>query len=75
LAKATTGTPSSGLSLYTSALNNTKALNTLANLNVTNARGLTIFAPIDAAFTGDQASTSATAWQKVLAGHVRSLEA
>lgn len=70
LAKATTEAPSSGLALYTTALNNTKALNTLSNLNVTNARGLTIFAPVDEAFSGDQASTNAVAWQKVLAGHV-----
>ncbi|KAJ9111823.1 hypothetical protein QFC20_002410 [Naganishia adeliensis] len=72
LAKATTDASASGLSLYTTALNNTKALNTLANLNVTNARGLTIFAPIDAAFSGEQASTNAVAWQKVLAGHYTS---
>jgi hypothetical protein len=74
LAKATTDASTSGLSLYTTALNNTKALNTLTNLNVTNARGLTIFAPIDAAFSGEQASTNAVAWQKVLAGHVRAFE-
>jgi hypothetical protein len=73
LAKATTDASTSGLSLYTTALNNTKALNTLANLNVTNARGLTIFAPVDSAFTGEQASTNAVAWQKVLAGHVSNL--
>ncbi|KAJ9110906.1 hypothetical protein QFC19_001415 [Naganishia cerealis] len=73
LAKATTDASSSGLSLYTTALNNTKVLNTLSNLNVSSAKGLTIFAPADMAFSGDQASTSASAWLKVLAGHVSNL--
>ncbi|KAJ9101058.1 hypothetical protein QFC21_003276 [Naganishia friedmannii] len=74
LAKATTDgtTSSSGLSLYTTALNNTKVLNTLTNLNISNTKGLTIFAPADVAFSGDQASTSAGAWLKVLAGHYTS---
>jgi hypothetical protein len=74
LAKATTtDTSSSGLSLYTTALNNTKVLNTLTNLNISTAKGLTIFAPADVAFSGEQASTSAAAWLKVLAGHVSPL--
>jgi hypothetical protein len=48
-------------------------LNTLTNLNISTAKGLTIFAPADVAFSGEQASTSAAAWLKVLAGHVSPL--
>ncbi|KAJ9118578.1 hypothetical protein QFC22_003798 [Naganishia vaughanmartiniae] len=72
LAKATTEASSSGLALYTTALNNSKVLNTLTNLNISNAKGLTVFAPADVAFSGNQASTSAAAWLKVLAGHYTS---